>query len=161
MAERKCRRVLLMVDYGEGDTANGEVFDITALVAEMLPKASWRASLRFEVEARYETDYSVSPSVKNVNTTISFGGDAGGQWVHGATHLDDVVNAAMPDGERVQAIKKRTERLRKKAQELEHDAMVAKLQQVAAIRHQHPIARFSEPLPQLPAAQPKPETVAT
>jgi hypothetical protein len=161
MAERKVRRVLVMIDYGEGEIANGEVFDLTALVAEMLLQAAWGANLEISVGAKYETDYSVQPFAQTVKTTISFSGRAGGESVYGASHLDDVVNAAMPDGERVKAIKRRAKRLSDKAEELRSDAMAAKLQQVAAIRHQHPIARFSEPLPQLPtAAQPEPSIPA-
>ncbi len=152
MSTRKVRRVLVMIDYGEGESANGEVFDLTALVTEMLPQASWRAALNVEVRAERETDYSVKPPVAHAKLSIAFGGDAG-NWVHGATHLDDVVNSALPDGERVSAIKRKEKLLRKKADTLMHDAMVAKLHQVAEIRHQHPIARFSEPLPSLPEAK--------
>jgi hypothetical protein len=150
MSERKVRRVLVMIDYGEGETANGEVFDLTALVTEMLPQATYQARLQIDVRAERETDYSVRPPVSKAKLTVCFGGDAGGRWVHGASHLDDVVNSALPDGDRVEAIKRKEKLLRKKADQLNYDAMHAKLLQVAAIRHQHPIARFSEPLPQLP-----------
>jgi hypothetical protein len=164
MADRKVRRVLVMIDYGEGDTANGEVFDLTALVTEMLPHASWRARLGLEVIAEKDRDWSTNPPVEKAKLSIQFSGDAG-NWVYGATHLDDVVNSSLPDGERVQSLKKREKLLLKKAEQLRSDAMVAKLQQVAAIRHQHPIARFSEPLPQLPASvtetAPQPEPVTT
>ena len=149
MSPRKVRRVLVMIDYGEGETANGEVFDFTALVTEMLPHASWQARLSVEVRAERKTDYSVEPPVQQADLSIAFGGDAG-NWVHGATHLDDVVNSSLPDGERVLALKRKEKLLRKKADTLSHDAMVAKLHQVAEIRHQHPIARFSEPLTVLP-----------
>ena len=132
-----------MVEYAAGDPDNGDVFDITSLVSEMLPQASWRANIKVEVEAQYETDYSVTPPVKRIETKISFGGGAGGKYVYGASHLDDVVNSALPDGERVDLIRKREARLRKKADELNHDAMVAKLQQVAAIRSQHRIGRVT------------------
>lgn len=151
MSSRTVRRVLIMIDYGEGDTASGEVFDLTALVTEMLPQASYHASLSVNVQAEREYDYSVRPAVVKPKLTISFSGDAG-KWVHGATHLDDVVNSALPDGDKVELIRKREARLRRKADDLNHDAMRAKLAQVAAIRHQHPIARFSEPLPAIPEA---------
>lgn len=153
MSGRAVRRVLIMIDYGEGDTASGEVFDLTALVTEMLPQASYRARLTVNVTAERVTDYSVKPVVPKAKLEIDFGGDAGGKWVHGATHLDDVVNSALPDGDKVELIRKREARLRKKADDLNHDAMRAKLAQVAAIRHQHPIARFSEPLPSIPEAR--------
>ena len=43
----------------------------------------------------------------------------------------------------MQAITAKVKKLRKKADDLEYDAKVAKLEQVAAIRTQHPIARVT------------------
>lgn len=138
---RKVSRVLVMLEYGPGDADNGEVFDLTALVAEMLPKAGWRAGIDLRVQATKSFD---PDPVKREQPElgISWGGDAG-NWVHGATHLEDVINGALPDNERVTGIKNKAKRLRKKADELDYDAMRAKLEQVAAIRGQHPIARVT------------------
>lgn len=146
MSSRKVSRVLIMLEYGPDDPANGEVFDLTALCSEMALGARYSASLGVRIEA--QRTYRPPPDVHH-ELSISFSGDAG-NWVHGATHLDDVVNAAMPDGERVQAIKAKAARCSKKAEDLTRDAMAAKLEQVAAIRHQHPIARVeSAPIAQL------------
>ena len=130
-----------MLEYGPGDADNGEVFDLTALVSEMLPKANWRAGINLSVQATKSFDPDPVKR-EQPELEISWGGNAG-NWVHGATHLEDVVNAAMPDGERVAGIKNKAKRLRKKADDLDHDAMRAKLEQVAAIRGQHPIARVT------------------
>lgn len=148
MSARPVKRVLLMIEYGPNE-GPGEVFDLTALAVEMLPQAAYNAHLEVKVQAERTYDYSKSPMEKGHKTVISFNGYAG-EFVHGASHLDDVVNAALPDGERVTAIKKKVTRCLKKAESLRHDAMVAKLEQVAAIRHQHPIARVtSSPIAQL------------
>lgn len=151
MSKRKVKRVLLMVDYGEGQPDSGDVFDLTALVAEMLPRAIWSASISVDVQA--SKNYSPDPAKPAApDLEISFGGNAGGEYVCGATHLDDVVNAALPDGERVVAIRNKSKRLRKKADELDMDAMRAKLEQVAGVRAQFPIARVSQQMPSLPGA---------
>jgi len=139
MSKRKVQRVLVMLDYGPEDPDSGEVFDLTALVTEMLPQASYSARLTVEVEA---TKTYAGPDRPAMQLQVSFGGYAG-QYVFGATHLDDVVNSALPDGERVQALKKKAKRLRKKAEDIDRDAMTAKLIQVSEIRHQHPIARVN------------------
>lgn len=147
--KRPCRRVLVMIDYGDGDAANGEVFDLTALALEMLPGSRWHhATLSLEVRM----NQNIYADGKPITGDISFGGNAGGDYVSGASHLDDVVNAAMPDGFAVEALRKKQARLYKKAEELKHDIMAEKLRQVAGIRGARPIARFTEPLPMLPAA---------
>jgi len=143
MANRKVSRVLVMLDYGPDDPHSGEVFDLTALVVEMLPKSIYRASISLNVQA--SKSYSDKPS----ELEIHWGGDCG-NWIYGATHLEDVVNQTLPDGERVIGIKRSQKRYEKKAESLKHDAMRAKLEQVAAIRHQHPIARVSESPLQIP-----------
>lgn len=147
--KRPVRRVLVMIDYGDGDAANGEVFDLTALMHEMIPGSRFHnAQLSLTVEAQksiYEKDQPTQSS-------ISFGGYAGGDFVAGASHLDDVVNASMPDGDTVDALRKKQLRIYKKAEEMKDDIMTQKLRQVAGIRHQHPIARFTERLPELPPA---------
>lgn len=146
MSSRKVSRVLIMLEYGPDDPANGEVFDLTALCSEMARGALYSAHIGLRVRA--DRTYLPAPAPHH-DLSISFDGNAG-NWVHGATHLDDVVNAAMPDGERVQAIKAKAARCSKKAEDLARDAMAAKLEQVAAIRHQHPIARVeSAPIAQL------------
>jgi hypothetical protein len=132
-----------MIEYGEGDPNNGEVFDLTALAAEMHADGKiYSAELGLRVEVKRE--YSFELKAQATKSTISFNGQCSpGEWVHRASHLDDVVNAAMPDGDAVQAIKKRAARLSKKVDDLRHDAMRAKLEQVARIRHVNPIARVT------------------
>lgn len=149
--KRPVRRVLVMIEYGEGDSGNGEVFDLTALMLEMLPASKWQsAQLSLTVEARQ----NIYTEGKPIASHISFGGYAGGDFISGASHLDDVVNAAMPDGFAVEALRKKRRRLADKVESMQADIMEAKLRQVAEIRHVRPIARFSEPLPMLPAVTP-------
>jgi hypothetical protein len=140
MPERKVSRVLVMLDYGSGDPDSGEVFDLTALAQEM-QEGRYSADVNIKVKA--EKTYA-GPDKPAVKMSVSFGGYAGGEFVYGATHLDDVVNSALPDGERVATLKKKAKRLRKQAEDVDRDAMVAKLTQVAGVRHQNPIARVTE-----------------
>lgn len=149
---RSVRRVLVMIDYGDGDAANSEVFDLTALMHEMIPGSRFNsARLSLTVEARQ----NIYANGKPVEARISFGGYAGGDYVCGASHLDDVVNAGMPDGIAVENLRKKQRRVAEKAEEMKRDIMAAKLRQVADIRHAHPVARFTEQLPALPAPAPE------
>lgn len=143
--QRRVKRVLLMIDFE--DQAEGDVYDMTALCGEMFEKATYGARLGFDIKAEYKYDAKVKRALSHFH--ITFGGDAG-EWCSGATHIEDVVNFSLPDGERVQALRKKSARLEKKAEELKRDAMHAKLLQVAEIRHQHPIAKFTMPV-ELPA----------
>src|SRR5689334_2980082 len=139
MNRREVKRVLVMLDYGPGDPDSGEVFDLTALAQEM---QEGRYSADVDIKVKAERTYA-GPDKPAVKSFVSFGGYAG-EFVYGATHLDDVVNAALPDGERVRGLRTKAKRLRKKAEQADHDAMVAKLIQVGEVRHQHPIARVKE-----------------
>ena len=141
MPKRNVKRVLVILDYGPEDPNSGEVFDLTALVSEMFAKAPYSARVNLTVEA--VRTYK-SPPDPSLELSICWGGDAGGEWVHGATHLEDVVNSALPDGDRVLNLRKKAKRLRKKAEDVDREAMIAKLVQVADVRAQHPIARVTE-----------------
>jgi hypothetical protein len=142
MSRREVKRVLVILDYGPGDPNSGEVFDLTALAEEMRQKAGYSASVSLDVRA--ERTYA-GPGIDKpaVALMIAWGGYAG-EFVHGATHIEDVVNSALPDGERVKGLRTKAKRLRKKAEEVDRDAMVAKLIQVGEVRSQHPIARVKE-----------------
>lgn len=140
MSRRPVSRVLVMLEYGPGDPDNGEVFDLTALVGEMVMRASYSATIGLDVHAT--KTFSREPEKPQFSLDISWNGNAG-EFVHGATHIEDVVNSALPDGERVKGIKSRARHLRKKAESLDTDAMRAKLEQVASVRAQHPIARIT------------------
>lgn len=144
MSDRKVKRVLVMLDYGPGESDSGEVFDLTALVDEMR-NDGWSANIDLSVSSK--RNYSAKDGEPKNELTIKWGGYAG-QFVYGATHLDDVINSAMPDSFTVQNLREKASRTKKRAEDrvraLEHDAMAAKLQQVAGIRHQFPIARVAE-----------------
>lgn len=135
-----------MVEYEPGNPDNGEVYDLTALAAEMAKRGhSYRPHIGVDVHAERHYD-NTEP-----HTEISFGGWGGGEYVSHVAHLEDVINMALPDGERVQSLRTKAKRLRKKAEDVDRDAMLAKLEQVAAVRHQHPIARVAinpEAIPQ-------------
>lgn len=138
---RHVKRVLLMVDFV--DQSEGDVYDLTELVAEMFQRAKHGARISVDLQADYGYDYSKGGNGRYMKPVeITFGGDAG-EWVSGATHIEDVVNSSLPDGFKVEALKKKARRLMDKAEHLKRDAMYAKLMQVAEVRHQHPIAKFT------------------
>ncbi|MEI7534223.1 MAG: hypothetical protein WCK57_07610 [Verrucomicrobiae bacterium] len=156
MPERIVKRVLVMLDYGPGDTASGEVFDLTDLAQEMRVHSKYgSADISLKVSAM--NNYDVNRKEQPVKLTIEWGGYAG-EWCHRATHLDDVLNASLPDNEEVKRLRKKVKRLEKQAQDLKFDAMREKLKQVSAVRAQHPIARVTEMpmLPEIAAALPTP-----
>lgn len=140
MSRRAVTRVLVMLEYEPGNPDNGEVFDLTALAGEMVMKANYSATIGLDVHAT--KTFSRDADAPAFSLDISWNGNAG-EFVHGGTHPEDVVNSALPDGERVKSIKNRARNLRKKADRLDGDAMVAKLEQVASVRAQFPIARVT------------------
>lgn len=140
----KVTRVLVMLEYEPGNPDNGEVFDLTALLTDITTRTNaYGPHLSLYVNAckNYSTP---TPGAPAIDLDVSWGGQMGGEWIHGAAHLADVINSGMPDGERVASLRNKAKRLNKKAEDLNRDAMVAKLEQVAAIRHQHPIARITQ-----------------
>lgn len=145
MRDRKVTRVLVMLEYGPGDPDTGEVFDLTELAEEMRSKSQtlghgYNATINLHVRSQKTFGQDQPP----FELTLNWSSYAGGEFSAKSGHLDDAINAGLPDGERVQRIKKTIKRLRKKADGLEYDASLAKLEQVAAIRHLHPIARVTE-----------------
>lgn len=142
MSGRPVKRVLLMVEYPDGPADGGEVHDITALVLEMLPHCGYMADLRICVEARKA--YFTKEGQPKHELKIEFGSytGSGNGLIGGASHLADVINSSLPDNECVAQLKRKAARCEAKAGELKRDAMRAKLEQVAKIRHLHPIAQF-------------------
>lgn len=148
--ERTVTRVLVMLEYGEGDPDNGEVYDLTALVSEVKEKTGhYRGNIVLEVTCADDYIYSaLRPAGTPMPTKLEVSWRCG--YSASAGNLTDALNTGLPDGERVEGLKKRASRLHKKAADLEYDAKVAKLEQVAAVRLQHPIARVTAALPEIP-----------
>lgn len=145
MATRPLKRALIMLDYGSEDPHSGEVFDLAELVAEMSPKTEYGAHIDVRIESNVDYDKDRVNGRHPWKLSVAFGGHAlGGGYLSGATHLDDVVNAVLPDGFKVQDLRKKAARVRKKAEQLDHDIMLARLEQAASIRHTNPIGRVTE-----------------
>lgn len=143
---RKVSRVLVMLEYEPGDPDNGEVFDLTALASEMHashPGALWhRIELTVDAAKTYQRENPVELRAQWQVWCKDMGPNC--------AHLTDAMNASLPDGDRVRDLRAKANRMRKKAEQLEYEAGVAKLQQVAAVRALHPIARVTaSPLPAL------------
>lgn len=156
---RKVQRVLVMLDYGDGEPDTGEVFDLTELVRECAAQSKHQhAEIRLRVLAT--NDYAVTSDYNatgkyplkteaNWSAMVDFNstGDTG--------HLDDAINAGMPDSFTTAEIRKKLARLRTKQQQLENDILEQRLRDAATIRHQHPIARVMHTAPALAAINPR------
>lgn len=150
--QRKVTRVLVMLEYEPGDPDNGEVFDLTALAEEVRASShsgagpgAYSKCIRLYVTSQRTFQKEGPEAEAHVSWCVEYGASAG--------HLTDAINAGMPDGPRVEDINAKVKRLRTKADKLEYEAKVAKLEQVAAIRAQHPIARVTAtPLTDVPSA---------
>lgn len=149
MSNRTVSRVLVMLEYGPGDKDNGEVFDLTELVKQCRTNGEKLYSARIQLSVEANRDYSVGPDKLTVNWNAWMYPGSGVSGIISCGHLDDAINAAMPDGMRVQDLRKKAKRIRDKADEIEHAACVAKLEQVAAVRAQYPIARVTAGVPVL------------
>jgi hypothetical protein len=154
MAERRVKRVLVMLDYGEGDPQSGEVFDLTELVRETAlrcEKGLHVSSITLDVDANSDYDAERGENGWPLKTTVEWRAMINYERSGTSGHLDDAINAAMPDSMATQDIRKKLERVSKRAEKLREDIQVQRLRDAAAIRHQHPIARVSEtPIRQIP-----------
>lgn len=154
MNDRKVKRVLVMVDYGEGDADSGEVFDLTELAREAAAKCEHNhASISLEVDAT--RDYSKDRGEKTwpLKTTIEWWASINYNSSARTGHLDDAINASMPDSFATQEIRKKLKRVSDRGEKLRNDIQVQRLMDAAQIRYKHPIARVSEnPMRQIPEA---------
>ena len=148
---RQVKRVLVMLDDGEGDPASGEVFDLTALALEIGGKCDMHhGQITLKVSASRDCVSNEPLAMKTdacwrVMANFHSSGDAG--------HLDDAINSSMPDSFATQDLRKKLNKLQKKAEQLRGDIQLRRLMDAAAIRYQRPIARVSEN-PMLPLATP-------
>lgn len=147
--DRVVSRVLVMLEYGPGDKDNGEVFDLTELVKQCRTNGEGLYSAEIILGVEANKDYSGGPDKLTVNWKAWMFPSTGVSGIISSGHLDDAINAAMPDGMRVQDLRKKAKRIREKADEIERAACVAKLEQVAALRAQYPIARVTQGVPVL------------
>lgn len=154
MKDRIVKRVLVMVDYGDGDADSGEVFDLTELARESATKCEHNhASITLEVDAT--SDYSATRGEKTwpLKTTIEWSAMLNYNSSGRTGHLDDAINASMPDSFATQGIRKKLKRLSDRSEKLREDIQVQRLMDAAQIRYKHPIARVTEnPMRQIPEA---------
>ena len=148
--KQKVTRVLLMIEY-QGKP-EGDVYDLTELSADMMRRSRFGADIGVSVKTEYK--YGEGGKKEVAEQVVEFSGHAD-EWCSGATHIEDVVNFCLPDGEKVTSLKRKATRLRKLADQCDSDAHYAKLMQVAAVRAAHPIAKFH--MDQAPVALPAPQ----
>ncbi len=137
------KRVLVMLDYGPEDADSGEVYDVTGLAGEMTTEDNWLGWLEMKVTARLQTWGEDKGQIEHV---IEWSGHVLGGNLGSVSsgYLTDVINTALPDDEAVRALKRRFEKCRKNLQKVGEKVKEAKLDQVAQVRHLHPIARVTE-----------------
>ena len=145
--DRKVQRVLVMLDYGEGDPCNGEVFDVTALALDLASKDEKHHHAAVTLKVQASTDYSAErlPSGErplsnkaawNVMVAFDSRGETG--W------LDDAVNAAMPTTSNNEVILKSIRRTEKKLEQLRAELKGQRLDEAAQVRAKHPVCRITE-----------------
>lgn len=140
--ERAIKRALVMLEYAEGDPDNGEVFDLTALADEMASKCPTHEHAIVYLEVCSSRDYSLP--IRGRKTTISWKVMADFKLTGVTGHLDDAINASIPDSEAAAHMRKKSRHLADQLEKLNQDILVQKLRDAAAIRHQHPIARVTQ-----------------
>jgi hypothetical protein len=148
---RPVRRVLVMLDYGPEDPESGEVFDLTAIALEIVPTSSY-STAEISLNVRAQRDYTPSPQAR-FNTVCSWSVNAG-NWMPHTARLDDAINSGIPDSPELQKMQKRIRAWRKKADKIEFEAKLARLEAAAALRSSHPIARFTEHTPLTAVSEP-------
>lgn len=137
--ERHVRRVLVVLDYGDGDPKSGEVLDLTALTQELDCKVG-QYTTDLHLKVSFATNYNKKPCVRDAR--ISWSAYAGGQLTSSSGYLEDVLNAVMADSDKVKSLLKKQRRLQRQAQEVEFAIKEAKMEAASAIRGQYPIAKM-------------------
>lgn len=145
--DRKAQRVLVMLDYGEGDPCNGEVFDVTALAMDLASKDEKHHDARVTLKVSAMHDWSAEKKANgdtsfkteacwNVMVAFDSSGETG--W------LDDAVNAAMPTTSNNETILKSIRRTEKKLEQLRAELKRQRLDEAAQVRAKHPVCRIME-----------------
>lgn len=147
--ERKVSRVLVMLEYGEGNPCNGEVFDLTALACELATKGEHKHA-RIEMEVVASNDYD-APRVEpraygewplkaeiSWRASVSFCSSNSTAW------LDDAVNAALPNTADSKVVLKAIRRTEKKLEALRHQLKDQRLMEAAEIRAKNPVCRITQ-----------------
>lgn len=142
--ERKVKRVLVMIEYGEGDPDNGEVFDLTALALEIASNPDSRHNhARIELAVSASRDYA-SDAPKALKTHIKWQAMVDFSRSGESGYLDDAINASLPDSCRTLDLRKKLNSHEKKAEKLKVDIMEQRLRDAALVRNQYPVLRVTE-----------------
>jgi hypothetical protein len=148
--ERLVKRVLVMLDYGDGDGDSGEVFDLTELAKELRIKdEKFRSSeITMRVGASNDYDRRVEGNAWDrgyepktcirwsVMTAFHTSGESG--W------LDDAVNASLPTSQVTEGLLKRVSTAEKNLEKLREAVKHQRLNEAAEVRLKYPVARISE-----------------
>lgn len=143
---RRVSRVLVMLEYDEGDPDNGEVFDLTELAKELRLKDEKFQDAAVQLRVHAANDYGrrlegggYEPKLEiewNVAVAFSSSGSAG--W------LDDAVNASMPISQTTETLIKRVSKAEKNLEKLRDAVKQQRLNEAAAVRGKYPLARITQ-----------------
>lgn len=137
--QRHVQRVLVVLDYGDGDPKSGEVLDLTALTQELDCKIG-HFSTDLHLKVSFETNYEKTPYVRDAR--ISWSAYAGGKFTSNSGYLEDVMNAVMADSDKVKRLLRKQRRLQEQAQQVEYAIQEAQMEAASSIRGQYPIAKM-------------------
>lgn len=140
------QRVLVMLDYGDGDPSNGEVFDLTLLARELAEKDEKFHHARVKLEVTASSNYEMRPGagkypLKNVvswQVMVAFSSSGESAW------LDDAVNAAMPTTANNEHILKSIRKTERKLEQLKQQLQDQRLAEAAEVRMKYPVCRITE-----------------
>lgn len=151
--ERKVSRVLVLVEYAEGQTS--DVFDLTALATELATaKAEKFNHASIELNVVCNQDYeNYEAGKRKTKTEASWAVSVDFQGSGKSGFLDDAINASLPDSFTTANLRAKLKRQRAKIEGLENDIQVQRLRDAASVRHQHPIARVQMNAALLPPAE--------
>lgn len=142
LRDREVKRVLVMIEHAD-EPGKSEVYDLTDLMFDVLEQAqSYQPSVSLKVRIKKSYDSKKPEPILEVAWSSyikDFSPDCG--------NLSDAINFGMPDGETSKKLRNQAKRLRKKADDIDYQARVAKLEEISKIRNQHPIAVVSQKEP--------------
>lgn len=144
--QRVVKRVLVMLEYEDGDPDNGEVYDLTALASEIASTPACNGQSEIQLRIVQKKNYgSYGPEVYT-----AVGWRAGGWCMtayQDAGRLQDAINIGLPDTEEAREIREKMERVRKRTGDrlraIRAELDQQKLRDAAAVRSHHPIARVT------------------
>lgn len=146
-------RCLVMLENADGESQVYDLTEVTLAAFEASqPNYSGWVELRIQAQKTYDG--------KNTISLASSWQSYFNEMSSHTAELTDAINFGMKDNLTVENLRKRAKKLRQKAEEVEREARLAKLDHVASIRGQHPIAVITATHPALAEVSTQPAKLA-